>query len=127
MRGNRRVDTKPEVAVRSVLQRRGLRFRKDYPLRINGRLTRPDIVFTRNRLAVYIDGCFWHRCPDHGTQPRVNTAYWESKLRRNVERDREVDGALEASGWTVMRIWEHVEPSRAADEVMRVLDRRGSP
>lgn len=123
MRGNTRVDTAPEIAVRSVLHRRGLRFRKDLPLRASGRLTRPDIVFTRQRLAVYLDGCFWHQCPEHGTQPRTNSGYWEPKLRRNVERDRDIGRGLEAAGWKVLRIWEHVDPIRAADEIVRALDR----
>jgi DNA mismatch endonuclease, patch repair protein len=127
MRGNKRVDTKPEIAIRSLLHRRGLRFRKDYTLRANGRVTRPDIVFTRRRVAVYIDGCFWHQCPEHGTRPRANAAYWEPKLRRNVERDREVDRALRAAGWTVIRMWEHDEPAWAVDEIAQTLQPPESP
>lgn len=113
-KGNRRTDTKPEVALRSELHRRGLRFRKDHPIRVEGRRPiRPDVVFTRARVAVFVDGCFWHRCPKHGNDPRSNSSYWGPKLARNVERDREVNTRLAAAGWRVVRIWEHSvgEPS----------------
>src|SRR3954453_17637690 len=101
MRRNPRRDTKPEVALRSELHRVGLRFRKDFPIRTSERVVRADVVFTRPRLAVFVDGCFWHRCPLHGNVPRANTEYWVPKLERNVHRDRAVDAALEAAGWTV--------------------------
>ncbi|MGV0596367.1 very short patch repair endonuclease [Mycolicibacterium porcinum] len=105
----RRKDTKPEVALRSALHRHGLRFRKDYPLRIEGRLIRPDIAFTRRKIAVFIDGCFWHCCPEHGRQPGVNSEYWSPKLQGNVERDRQQTAALQNAGWYVIRFWEHEE------------------
>jgi DNA mismatch endonuclease (patch repair protein) len=115
MRRNPRRDTGPEVALRSELHRRGLRFRKDLPVRVPGRVVRPDIAFPRLRLAVFIDGCFWHACPIHGNQPRANTDYWRPKLARNVQRDRAVDTALNAAGWRVLRAWEHEPiPSVAA-------------
>lgn len=76
---------------------------------------RVDIAFTRPKVAVFIDGCFWHRCPRHGTRPRVNQAYWGPKLDANVRRDRAVNEALRADGWTVKRVWEHVPFDRAAD------------
>ncbi|WP_278256735.1 hypothetical protein [Nocardioides convexus] len=79
MLGNRRVDTKPEVAIRSALHRAGLRFRKDYRLDLGGARLRPDIAFTRAKVAVFVDGCFWHACPVHGTQPRSNADYWTPK------------------------------------------------
>ncbi len=110
MRANPRRDTKPEIALRSELHRLGLRFRKDLALRLDERVVRPDVVFTRARLAVFVDGCFWHRCPEHGSLPRANTDYWGPKLERNVARDRAVDRALELAGWRVLRAWEH-EPS----------------
>ncbi len=114
----RRSDTKPEIAVRSTLHRRGHRFRKDLRLDLQGGVRpRPDVVFTRARLAVFIDGCFWHSCPDHGSQPRVNTDYWGRKLQSNVERDRRHDLALVSAGWRVIRVWEH-EP--IADVVQRI-------
>jgi DNA mismatch endonuclease (patch repair protein) len=107
MLGNRRRDTKPEVALRSALHAAGLRFRKDLRLDLGGIKVRPDIVFTRAKVAVFVDGCFWHSCPTHGTQPRRNSDYWGPKLARNIARDREQDAALVEHGWQVIRIWEH--------------------
>jgi DNA mismatch endonuclease (patch repair protein) len=107
MRRNPRRDTKPELRLRSALHCAGLRFRKDYPVRAGGRLIRPDIVFPKARIAVFVDGCFWHRCPEHGVDPRHNAGYWGPKLQRNVARDREVDRALTEDGWSVIRVWEH--------------------
>ena len=107
MRRNPRTDTKPEVAIRSALHARGLRFRKHLPIRATQVLVRPDVVFTRTRLAVFIDGCFWHCCPEHGNVPRANGDYWGPKLKRNRDRDRLVDEALEGEGWQVLRAWEH--------------------
>jgi len=121
MRANRRRDTKPEVAVRSALHRLGLRFRKDLPIRLASRSVRPDIVFTRSKIAVFIDGCFWHQCPEHGTMPRANRDYWGPKLARNVERDRAVDLALAADGWTVIRAWEHEPAGQVAERVERAV------
>jgi DNA mismatch endonuclease (patch repair protein) len=121
MRRNPRRDTGPELAVRSELHRRGLRFRKDLPLRVPGRVVRPDVAFTRARLAVFIDGCFWHRCPQHGNVPRANGDYWRPKLERNVARDRAVDAALCEAGWRVLRAWEHESPAVVVDRVLTVL------
>src|SRR5690606_29010965 len=86
-KGNRRTGTKPEVRLRSELHCRGRRFRKDLLIRAAGVRTHADVVFTRQRLAVFVDGCFWHCCPEHGSSPKSNTAYWEPKLRANVDRD----------------------------------------
>jgi DNA mismatch endonuclease (patch repair protein) len=119
MRGNRRVNTRPEVALRSELHRRGLRFRKEVGLRPANRLRRVDVVFPAVRLAVFVDGCFWHACPTHGNTPRVNTDYWSHKLARNVERDLLVNAELAESGWTVIRVWEHEPTSEAADRIER--------
>lgn len=112
----RRVDTKPELALRSALHARGLRYRKDLRLDLSVRV-RPDIVFTRARVAVFVDGCFWHACPDHATSPASNAGFWTTKLARNVQRDREQDAALTDAGWTVVRAWEHEDPLRVADKV----------
>ncbi|MEE6163722.1 MULTISPECIES: very short patch repair endonuclease [unclassified Mycolicibacterium] len=117
----RRVDTKPEVALRSQLHRLGYRFRKDFPIRIGGRLVRPDIVFTRRKIAIFVDGCFWHSCPEHGQMPKVNGEYWSPKLERNVVRDREQTGALESAGWTVLRFWSHDSADVVADAVNQML------
>ncbi|WP_370648141.1 very short patch repair endonuclease [Amycolatopsis sp. FU40] len=109
MRANRRTDTKPEVTLRKELHRLGYRYRKDLPLVLDGGVrVRPDIVFTARKIAVFVDGCFWHVCPEHGRQPTSNEWYWTPKLQRNMARDELVTGALREAGWNVVRIWEHV-------------------
>jgi len=126
MRGNTRVDTKPEIALRSALHRRGLRFRKDLRVVVSDRAVRPDVVFTRRKVAVFADGCFWHSCPEHGRVPSGNNpAYWAEKLERNKARDRLDSDALEAQGWAVVRVWEHENPNIAADQVQRLVVLRG--
>jgi DNA mismatch endonuclease (patch repair protein) len=122
-KGNTRVDTKPELALRSALYRRGLRFRKDLRIKLGTFATRPDIVFTKRKVAVFVDGCFWHSCPDHGTRPKSNTSYWLHKLEANVARDRRNDAALEEAGWTVVRIWEHEDVGDAVERVSAAVDR----
>jgi DNA mismatch endonuclease, patch repair protein len=113
MQGNRRVDTTPEVDLRRALHAAGLRFRKDFVVRADGVKVKADIVFTRRRLAVFVDGCFWHGCPAHCRMPARNRDYWEAKIGRNRERDERVTTALTAAGWRVVRIWEH-EPLEGA-------------
>lgn len=117
MRANRKTDTKPELFLRSELHRRGLRFRKHFAHAIDGRRIVVDIVFPRIRLAVFVDGCFWHSCPEHGTVPMSNAWYWTPKLQRNVQRDHETTSRLRSAGWTVLRLWEHTPASDAADLV----------
>lgn len=126
MRGNPRRDTRPEAELRSELHRRGLRFRKDHPIRTPERVARADIAFTRARLAVFVDGCFWHACPVHGNEPRANTEYWRPKLARNVARDRAVDQALAETGWRVLRAWEHEHPTEIAERVEAALSESAS-
>lgn len=121
MRANRRRDTKPELALRSAAHAMGARYRVDYLIRVPGLRVHPDLVFTRRRVAVFVDGCFWHRCPEHATNPRANADYWGPKLLRNVERDREVDSALAAEGWIVLRIWEHEAALTAARRILSVI------
>lgn len=99
----------------------GLRFRKDHPIRLPTRIVRPDIVFTRRKVAVFVDGCFWHCCPVHGTTPRANGEYWRPKLARNVARDRLVSELLADEGWTVLRAWEHEPPLEIAERVARLV------
>jgi len=120
MRSNRRRDTKPEMAIRGLLHARGYRYRVDFAPWSNKR-RRADIVFTRRRLAVFIDGCFWHGCPEHGTIPVSHADYWEPKLAKNRERDAETTAMAEAEGWRVLRIWEHVPPEEAVQLVVREL------
>lgn len=117
MEANRRTDTTPERLLRSELHTRGLRYRKDRRIEAAGRKVRPDLVFGPTRVAVFVDGCFWHRCPTHATHPSSNAGYWRAKFDRNVERDRADDAALAAAGWTVIRVWEHEDPRTAAGRV----------
>jgi len=118
MLGNRRRDTTPELAVRRALHAAGLRYRVDYPLAFDRR-RRADVVFTRQKVAVFIDGCFWHGCPDHSTTPKQNTDYWGPKLARNAARDLDTTQRLSDDGWTVLRFWEHEDPSAV---VARIID-----
>jgi DNA mismatch endonuclease (patch repair protein) len=85
------------------------------------RRRRGDSVFGPAKVAVFVDGCFWHRCPEHATDPRNNVEYWTLKLDNNVRRDRDTDEALERAGWRVIRIWEHEDPISAADLIERVV------
>ncbi|WP_326634652.1 very short patch repair endonuclease [Nonomuraea fuscirosea] len=121
MQANRRSDTKPEVVLRSALHRMGLRYRKDFRLDLGEVKVRPDIVFTAKKVAVFVDGCFWHVCPEHGRQPTTNEWYWTPKLRRNMERDQRVNSALEAAGWQVIRLWEHESLTTAVETVVAAV------
>ncbi|GAB2464555.1 very short patch repair endonuclease [Xylanimonas ulmi] len=122
MRGNRSRDTQPELAVRRALHARGYRYRVD--IRPEPTLRRTaDLVFTRARVVVLIDGCFWHGCPDHCRIPATHTDYWQAKIAGNMRRDAETTAALEARGWSVVRIWEHEDPQDAADRVEPLLTR----
>ncbi|MFA4964371.1 MAG: very short patch repair endonuclease [Thermoleophilia bacterium] len=124
MRGNRKTGSRPEVSLRRELHRRGLRYRKNPSVRTGVGLVRPDLVFLGPKVAVFVDGCFWHSCPTHGTTPGMNRDYWEPKLRRNRERDRRVTEALIAEGWTVVRVWEH-EPLALAASAVETAVRSG--
>jgi len=124
MLANRSKDTGPERRLRSELHRLGLRFRKDRAVHAGEVRTRPDVIFTRARVAVFLDGCFWHRCPLHGTDPKANSDYWRPKLDRNVCRYRLVDAALAADGWLVIRVWEHETPAAAAARIAAQVEAR---
>jgi DNA mismatch endonuclease (patch repair protein) len=108
-----RRDTKPELLLRRELHRRGLRFRTN----LKALPGTPDVAFTRAKIAVFVDGCFWHACPDHLVVPHSNRRFWETKLATNRARDRRKDDALASLGWTVLHIWEHEPPALAADRV----------
>ncbi len=112
-------DTKPELALRSALHGMGLRFAVDQ--KINGNRGRPDVLFPTERVAVYIDGCFWHGCPEHGTIPKQNRQWWIDKLDANRARDAATTEALTRDGWRVLRFWEHDEPVAAAFSVRDVV------
>lgn len=124
-RRQRTRDTTPEIAVRKELHRRGLRYRVNASP--PGQRRRADVLFTRAKVAVFVDGCFWHRCPEHGTAPKHNGAWWKAKLDRNVERDRKVDAELGREGWAVLRFWEHESPVQAADAIEREVRSRAAP
>jgi DNA mismatch endonuclease (patch repair protein) len=116
MQNTRQRDTPAEIALRRDLHSRGLRFRVD-DAPIAGVRRRADVVFSRARLAVFVDGCFWHSCPKHASQPKANAAWWAAKLAANVARDRDTDDRLRRAGWQVVRVWEHEDPQAAADVV----------
>jgi len=124
MKGNRRRDTGPELRVRRALHARGLRYRVDRSLDVPGRRVRPDIVFGPTKIAVFVDGCFWHACPEHGNSPSKNATYWREKLARNTRRDAEVSERLRSAGWQVIRIWEHQDPIESADQIAEAVAAR---
>lgn len=113
-------DNALERALRSELHRRGLRFRVHVKLLAGNRRT-IDIVFPASRIAVLVDGCFWHGCPEHGTWPKNNAEWWRAKIEANMARDRDTDRRLREIGWTVVRVWEHEPVSLAADRIERLV------
>jgi len=116
-------DSKPEMQLRRALHALGLRYRlhrKDLP-------GKPDIVFPSARVAVFVDGCFWHRCPEHYVAPKNNAEFWEQKIQKNVDRDRRQDAELAELGWDSVRVWEHEDPVvRASDLCEQIKRRAGS-
>ena len=116
-----RHNTSPEKVLRSELHRRGRRFRL-HRRPVDGLRREADLVFTRQRVAVFVDGCFWHQCPRHGTIPKSNSEWWRRKFERTRARDSDTDRQLEEAGWKVIRIWEHEAISAAADLIERVLN-----
>ena len=122
MKAVRQKGTGIEIDLRKQLFAEGYRYRVNHaPLA--GIRAKPDIVFTRQKLAVFIDGCFWHVCPLHATWTKNSARWWREKLEGNMERDRRVNAAFEAEGWTVLRIWEHEKLANAARQVMAILAR----
>lgn len=122
MQGNKGRDTAPELAVRSLLHAAGRRYRVNYRP-VPGLRRTADIVFTRARIAVFIDGCFWHGCPVHYQRPTQNRGYWDLKVVGNMVRDRDTVEALTTEGWTVLRFWEHEHPAAVAATVEGVLEK----
>lgn len=120
MRANRGRDTGPELAVRKALHGMGLRYRVDHPLLFDRR-RRADITFTRAKVAVFIDGCFWHGCQLHGTIPHTNSDFWSEKIERNRVRDANTTELLEAGGWVALRFWEHEDAGSVALSVARIV------
>jgi DNA mismatch endonuclease (patch repair protein) len=118
-----RRDTKPELALRRKLYRLGLRYRVDQiPVKTLRR--KADIVFRQAQVAVYLDGCFWHGCPEHGNVPSANDWYWPTKIQTNKARDRDTNATLRALGWRVVRVWEHEDPDKAARRVFSAVRNR---
>jgi DNA mismatch endonuclease, patch repair protein len=112
-------DTPCERQLRSALHRMGLRFRIQWP--VPGTRRRSDVAFPGVKIAVFVDGCFWHCCPVHATWPKSNRVWWQTKLAANVARDRETDRLLRCAGWQVIRFWEHEEMETAARTVARLV------
>jgi DNA mismatch endonuclease, patch repair protein len=125
MRGQRARNTATERALRSELHRRGLRYRV-HRRPIPGLRREADVVFGRVRLAVFVDGCFWHGCPEHGTWPKSNADFWRQKIQGNRVRDRDTDERLRGEGWVVIRVWEHEAPTAAADRIQEAVVHLGS-
>ncbi|WP_166997308.1 very short patch repair endonuclease [Paramicrobacterium fandaimingii] len=117
MVANRHRDTQPELRVRRILHAAGLRYRVDTRPVAEIRC-RADVIFSRRRIAVFIDGCFWHSCPVHGVAPKSNSGYWGPKLAGNRSRDARMTNALVMHGWTVMRFWEHEDPEAVAQAIL---------
>lgn len=119
-----RRDTQPEIALRRELHGLGYRFRVNYP--VPGRSRRTiDVAFTKRKLAVFVDGCFWHACPEHSVPAKNNAVWWQRKLAGNVKRDRDTDDLLEKAGWSVVRVWEHESSAEAAADVVAALNENG--
>ncbi|MET9554989.1 very short patch repair endonuclease [Streptomyces sp. NPDC006645] len=117
-----RRDTAPEVAVRKLLHASGHRYRVNARVPDMPRRT-VDIMFTKAKVAVFLDGCFWHGCPLHATRPKANAEWWREKLDKNMARDKETSAHLQAGGWTVLRFWEHESPVHMADEIAETVAR----
>jgi DNA mismatch endonuclease (patch repair protein) len=123
MQGNRGRDTRPELAVRRAAHALGLRYRVSVRPIPSLRRT-ADLVFTRARVAVFVDGCFWHGCPEH-YRPSTgsNRSFWDEKVLENRRRDHETDAALTSAGWSVLRLWEHEDPTEAAQRIALLVRR----
>jgi DNA (cytosine-5)-methyltransferase 1 len=121
MKRQGRRDTKPEVLLRKALSRFGLRYRVDYSP-VEEVATKADIVFTRPKVAVFVHGCFWHGCPEHSRPTKSNTKWWADKIAANCAGDAKTTAALEAAGWTVVRVWEHEAPGFAAERVAAIVE-----
>ena len=120
MQSNRSRDTKPELALRSAVHARGLRYRVSAkPL--TGLRRTADLVFPRAKVVVFLDGCFWHGCPEHHTVAASNATFWAAKVEGNRTRDRDTDAKLADAGWVSVRVWEHEDPAEAARRVERIV------
>ncbi len=123
MTSTRQRDTRPELLLRSELHRLGLRYRLHQPV-VPGVRRRPDIVFGPARVAVFVDGCFWHGCPQHETTAKANARFWRDKIAANQKRDSDTNTRLKAAGWSVVRVWEHEDPKVTARKIARLVARQ---
>lgn len=116
-------DTAPEKALRSSLHNRGLRFRVDQKI-IKDLNRKADIVFRSAKVAVFVDGCFWHGCPIHGTSAKANAKFWKNKIERNQARDLDTNSRLKKAGWRIVRVWEHEDPEKTSQKILRLIVKR---
>lgn len=116
----RQTGTSAEVAVRRELYRNGLRYRVDYEVLKKPRRV-ADVAFPGLKIAIFVDGCFWHGCPKHGTWPKQNAEFWRQKIEKNRLRDADTNSKLVDIGWTVLRFWEHLSPVEAAEAAMETV------
>lgn len=123
MSANKGRDTKPERRLRSALHRKGLRYRVSARPIADLRRT-ADVVFTKTRVAVFVDGCFWHGCPEHHRPATKRAEFWREKIEGNRARDADTNAALNAQGWTVVRVWEHEDPEVAAERINQLVRER---
>jgi DNA mismatch endonuclease, patch repair protein len=123
MRGNKSRDTEPEIAVRRAVHAMGLRYRVVARPLVGVRRT-ADLVFRRVKVAIFVDGCFWHGCPAHHAPPKTNAGYWAMKIEGNRVRDRHTTAMLTAAGWTVLRFWSHEEPLTVATQIAEVIQNK---
>lgn len=123
MRAMRQRDTEPELDLRRAMHAIGLRYNINRSLLLGSRRV-VDVVFPRAKVAVLVDGCFWHSCPSHQTIPKANQEWWIAKLQANWNRDRDTDQRLKRHGWTVVRVWEHEKAPAAAARIARIVRRR---
>ena len=127
----RQKGTAAEMALRRELYRRGLRYRVDYEVLEKPRRV-ADVAFPGLRIAVFVDGCFWHGCPEHASWPKQNAEFWRQKIEANQQRDRDTNERLDRMGWTVLRFWQHESPAEAAESIARMVrnkrqgERRGT-
>lgn len=122
MQAIRSRDTKPERLIRSLLHAHGLRYRVAARPLTDLRRT-ADVVFRPAKVAVFIDGCYWHGCPEHYVPPKTNQGYWSVKVATNMARDRDTDSRLADAGWTVLRFWEHESPDLCALQIAAAVDK----
>jgi DNA mismatch endonuclease (patch repair protein) len=120
MRANRGRDTRPELALRSAVHALGLRYRVNFRP-VPGLRRSADLVFTRAKVAVFLDGCFWHGCPEHLRPAKKNESFWSTKIAGNKQRDLDTDDQLAEAGWMVVRVWEHEDPEIAARRIASVI------